>query len=449
MARFRIEGQNADGERKTFIYDNMTSELRNTDGSLYPVDPYVPMDYRAAAAAVVVAPDQPGMKRAIATLKIQLGLLCNYECGYCNQRYVPHTTQTNPDDIEQFLAMLRKADTGAIQQIEFWGGEPLVYWKTLKPLSAKLRVMFPRAEFVIITNGSLLDEEKNTWLDAMGFHVAISHDGPAQSARGPDPLDDDKSRAGIMDLYRRLHPLGRISINTMIHRENQSRELVAQFHQKTFGADVVVGEGAVIDPYDEGGLAASFQDPHEHIMFRRKAYDELVMGHAIGRMTVVQRVKDIIDSIANQRPAHVLGQKCGMDRADNLAVDLNGNVLTCQNVTAAAKKEDGTPHKLGRLDDLNAARLTTSTHWSKRSECSNCPVLQSCKGSCMFLEGKLWEAGCDNAFSDHLPFFAAAFSLMTGFMPRYIEGPQREDRKDVLGLVGGVPKRKVFPIIRQ
>ncbi len=69
----------------------------------------------------------------------------------------------------------------------------------------------------------------------------------------------------------------------------------------------------------------------------------------------------------------------------------------------------------------------------------------------MFLEGELWEAGCDNAFSDNVVFLAAAVEFLTGFVPVYIEGPQREDRKDIWGL-NGIPaetgsRKKVIPLV--
>jgi len=65
-----------------------------------------------------------------------------------------------------------------------------VYWKTLKPLAERLRGFYPDVQFSVITNGSLLDAGKNEWFNGMGFSVGLSHDGPGQSTRGPDPLSD-------------------------------------------------------------------------------------------------------------------------------------------------------------------------------------------------------------------------------------------------------------------
>lgn len=444
MSLFTIHALRQDGQRVTLNYDNQASTLTWVDGS--PVVQSQPRTFRDATAVSV---DQPGCKGSIRTLKISLGLSCNYECSYCSQRFVPHAESSNPSDIEPFFASLTDALIDPPERIEFWGGEPFVYWKTLKPLAERLRELYPQASFNIITNGSLLDAEKNEWLDRMGFGVGLSHDGPGYHARGADPLDDAEKRVSIMDLYGRLHPQGRISVNAMLHADNRSRAHVQAWLQERFGKDVRIGEGAFIDPYDDGGLASTFQTPADHIGFRAMAFKELRLGMAASFAIGQQKIMDFVQSIRTARPSSALGQKCGMDKADNIAVDLHGNVLTCQNVSAAAAAPNGQPHQIGHLSNLQAVKMRTATHWSKRKDCTSCPVLQLCKGSCMFLEGNLWDAGCDAAYSDNVPFLAAAIEYLTGCIPFYIEGDFREDRKDIFGQVHGVPdapKKRVIPI---
>ena len=68
----------------------------------------------------------------------------------------------------------------------------------------------------------------------------------------------------------------------------------------------------------------------------------------------------------------------------------------------------------------------------------------------MFLEGPLWEAACDNAYSDHVPFFVAAIEHLTGCSVYRIEGDLPESRSDIFGLsvVASqcAPERRVIPI---
>jgi uncharacterized protein len=444
MAQFKIHALRQDGQQVVLKYDNHSSALTWEDGR--PVVQAQPGTYRDAVAVSV---DQPGRKGNIRTLKVSLGLSCNYECNYCSQRFVPHAESSNSADIEPFVSQLVDAMIKPPERIEFWGGEPFVYWKTLKPLAERLRRVYPQASFNIITNGSLLDAEKNEWLDRMGFCVGLSHDGPGYHARGADPLDDSEKRVVIMDLYSRLHPQGRISINAMLHADNRSRAHVQAWLQEHFGQDVRIGEGSFIDPYDDGGLASTFQTQAEHVNFRALAYKELRLGLASQFDVAKQKIMDFVGSIRTARPASALGQKCGMDRTDSIAVDLHGNVLTCQNVSAVAAAPNGQPHQIGHMSNLQAVKMRTATHWSKRKDCASCPVLQLCKGSCMFLEGNLWDAGCNSAYSDNVPFFAAAIEFLTGCIPFYIEGDFRADRQDIFGQVHGaqdMPKQRVIPI---
>ena len=212
---------------------------------------------------------------------------------------------------------------------------------------------------------------------------------------------------------------------------------------------VPIGEGAYIDPYDEGGMAAVLRDPPEHLLYRARAFTELRQGRVANFQIARQKIQGFIDSIRHQRPASAVGQKCGMDKADNLAVDLSGNVITCQNVSAAATAPNGESHKIGHLSNLSNVAMKTATHWRQRRDCAACPVLQLCQGSSMFLDGLLWEAGCDSAYSDNVPLFAAAIEFLTGYTPYYIEGDFRGERKDLFGKVREVPeaqKKRVIAI---
>jgi uncharacterized protein len=415
------------------IYDNMASTLTDLRGNsmvrTVDADQLVPPE-----VAAVTSKDTPLGKTSPRILKISLGLSCNYACEYCSQRFVARNAETNPDDVSGFLNSLDAWVLKPPEAIEFWGGEPLVYIKTLRPLAEALRTKYPQARFSVITNGSLLNTELNHWLDELGFTVSVSHDGPGQHVRGPDSLEDLPTKHAILDLYQRLAPQGRFSFNAMMNRSNQSRaDIQAFFTQLTGDPKVMIGEGGFVDAYDAGGEALSLR-PEEFHTYRRQAFQDIRLGRADRISSVRDRLMSFVNSLRLKRPASSLGQKCGMDRSDAIAVDLNGNVITCQNVSATATAPNGEGHRIGHTSQLDQVALKTSTHWSKRAQCPQCPVLQICKGACMFLEGPLWEKSCDNAYSDALPIFTAGIEFLTGLIPVHIEGELRPDRKDIFGL---------------
>jgi uncharacterized protein len=137
-----------------------------------------------------------------------------------------------------------------------------------------------------------------------------------------------------------------------------------------------------------------------------------------------------------------------MDDEHVLSVDLHGNVLTCQNVSAVEISKNGESHKGGNLDDFGNISITTSTHWSNRAECPSCPVLHLCKGACMFLENKFWETSCANAYSDNVTMFALAFEKMTGYIPTLIKNDLLPlERQDIFGTVFKHSEKQVKKVI--
>lgn len=442
MALFRIFATK-DGHSKTFLYNNLTSELTHESGK--PVLPE-PEFKREWGTASVTSPENPAGKVSPRTLKISLGLSCNYECEYCSQRFVPRAAESNHKELDSFIAGLDQWVTTPPERVEFWGGEPLVYIKTLKPLVAAIKSKYPDARLSVITNGSLLTPEINEWIDESGMHVGMSHDGPGQHVRGPDPLDNPDTRAAVLDLYRRLRPQDRMSFNSMLNRQNTSRVAITKFFVELTGDQhVPIGEGSIVDAYDEGGTELSIR-PEEHGTLRRKLFTEIRDGKAPNFVVVHQKLQDMVGSLQQRRPASAVGQKCGMDNPEAIAVDLRGNVLTCQNVSSVGTNPAGQSHAIGHVNDLAAARLDTASHWSTRQECTNCPVLQVCKGSCMFLSGALWETTCDNAFTDSVPYFAAGIEITTGYVVQRVEGPHRADRHNLWDVSDNRKSSKVIPI---
>jgi uncharacterized protein len=371
---------------------------------------------------------------------------------------VERPPETSRKDIEAFMRRLDALEFDEAQglKIEFWGGEPLVYIKTLRPLVEAINERFKewqtKPRYSIITNGSLMTEEIASWLIGNCFEIAISHDGPGQHVRGPDPLQEPETRKAILGLYRALRPLGRISFNAMLNRANTSRKAIHDFFIEFTGdPNVILGEGSVVDAYDEGGYGSSLETKAEHFAFRREAFNDIFStGGNIGFYGVIQKIDSFTRSVLSHREARVLGQKCGMDDPHVLAIDLRGNVLTCQNVSAVETAPNGSSHCAGNIDDMDQVRVHSATHWRNRPHCSGCPVLQLCKGSCMFLEGDYWNASCANSYSDNIVLFALSFERMTGFIPVYIDAPDLPpERRDIWGnLLQHVetPRRRMIPI---
>lgn len=456
---FEIEAiRPTDNDKKIFYYNNETNALTTPDGGVFqyhtiPPNPNEPKEY------VSFDKNNPLKKsKKITTLKIQLGLSCNYSCEYCSQKFVERPPETSKKHIDEFIKKLDVLEFSEKEglRIELWGGEPFVYWKTMKPLVEAIWKKFEhwdkKPQFGIVTNGSLLTPEIIDWLQRYGFSVSISHDGPGQYVRGPDPLEDPEHRELILDFYKMQKKLGGvITFNSMLNAKNMSRkEIHDWFVNLTGDPDVILGEGGLVDAYDEDGDDLALQTNQEHFEFRKRAFVDFYNHKKNGFYMVARKIDGFTDNVLSQRNIKYVGQKCGMDDENTISIDLLGNVITCQNVTAAQTSMNGESHLAGTLDNYDEVRVKTSTHWSKRDHCSECPVVHLCRGACMFLEGKYWETSCANSYSDNITLFALSFFAMTGYIPAFIKNEHLPDvRRDIFGDVlehKEVKRKKIIPI---
>lgn len=415
--KFQIHIKTRDGKPGKIVYDNMSNQFSYLDGSLIKIDK-TPGQF---IDAIAVSPETPGKKvHAVNSLKIQMGLQCNYSCSYCSQAShleAGEATVTNVEDARKFLTTIDSWVEGEPNSIQLWGGEPFVYWKAMRVLVPGLKSRFPNADFGIITNGSLLDLEKLDWLISNNISISISHDGPGQSLRGVDPLDDPK----VLDLWKifvkELTPRGLLSVNSVLTAENCDVMAIRSWFVEKLGREVRTNFEGVVNVHDDNTMASSAKFTNVQYTTMKQSVFKAVFSDEFDRYSSLgQRAIGFFNSVVNNRPAAALGQKCGMDKESSLAVDLAGNVLTCHNTGANSK------HKIGHVSDFQNIKLDTSWHWSKREYCPTCPVLQICQGGCMYLDGAGFDVTCENEFQYAVPIFAAGIYALFGATFEAFEG---------------------------
>lgn len=407
------------GEEVRLVYRPHASELVDGEGVALLADAAP----RVFEPAPRVSPSAPGRKtREVRTLKIQLGLRCNLACSYCNQASaVPDHLATRTADAQDFLDKLDLWLEGAPQRIEFWGGEPLLYLAKLRRLVPALRERFPDAAFAMVSNGSLVDGEVIDFLEAWDVGVAISHDGPGQHLRGPDPFEDPVRAHWLRELCRRRgREAGRVHFHVVLTPANADLAATrAWFVERLGDPEVAVDAEGVVGVYDEQALPSATWSEEDYRRLHEGIVHAFETGDILHWRSLREKAQDFVHSLRGHRPGHALGQKCGMDAEDQIAVDLQGNVLTCQNTAARGR------HRIGNVDHMEAVRLDTATHWSHRECCTHCPVVQLCRGGCMFLEGLSFARTCENEYRFNLAVLAGVLRSVTGLRLESIAGDVR------------------------
>ena len=133
----------------------------------------------------------------IDNLYIVMGNQCNMQCRHCTQTPIKDISvqkQEIADEVWQVLdnfINFSLEDKGRMLPhfIVLWGGEPLVYWHTIKEIvsrcTEKIKTVpdwWQSVRFKINTNGLLLDKEKIDFINEHKMRVILSYDVPNPTA---------------------------------------------------------------------------------------------------------------------------------------------------------------------------------------------------------------------------------------------------------------------------
>ncbi len=122
--------------------------------------------------------------RGINAVYLLLGPACNMTCRHCSQTPIKNTFALQPDSelpevVIAFLKEWLNVKNGSFSRIYFWGGEPLLYWETIKRyiLLFEDRGIFPR-QYRIFSNGLLLTKEIADFCNRHNVLFTMSYDAP-------------------------------------------------------------------------------------------------------------------------------------------------------------------------------------------------------------------------------------------------------------------------------
>lgn len=378
---FRILTEN----NNIFYYDNLRNRIYDSSKQIFskkfqqvknkPENRVEPFDFTDEKYAY------PKKDKRIRQLKIQLGTNCNQKCSYCIQAAGNYKVDELPkkEDIDNFFKMFYDADLRVTEnfKIHLWGGEPLVYWKTLLYLIPKLRNFWPTAQIWFVSNGTAIDIDKLSFLIENRVELAFSHDGTAQALRGYNPLENDELKALWYYTFAKYKENNlNFRLNTVLSEQNADLYALDAYFTNYFGNEISYKyEDTIIAHSSNAVQFIGFSKRAENLLIN--TIDSAINYNSNPRIYAAlrQMPTEVLRRLCYQVPAEAIRAKCNAVNADVLSVDLKtGNVLSCHNVA-----QDWT---MGSLLDYNSIKVDKFKHWSLRDNCPKCPYLSACQGGC-------------------------------------------------------------------
>ena len=402
FVKFEITSTN----NRVQIYDNVTNDI---EGKLDNVD-LLRSAFPQKSQPIIFSRSFPSKKRLLGRLRIFVGQNCNYRCAFCTQYESKFSSAVvKKDGVDQFFKMLDAAGVELDEKcrIELWGGEPLIYQKTLKFLIPELRRRYPKATIWTISNGSLMREEILDFFIKYRVSLTFSHDAQAYFLRGKDPLDDPK----MLDMWREVVRCYKeagfsFGINTVISQYNCDLKKIEEFFAEKLPGVSYGFEGVVNALTNNAIQFCTFDAEHAQIL-HDSVVDALLNGKkSLTFDALLSRFERMIRRLIWNTSNMVFRGRCDAGGNNTLAVDLHGNVLSCHNVVSEN-------WFIGHLNDFDSIK-PRFYHWLDRDNCSLCPFLIGCQGNCPRNNNQSHNAACGVSSVFYGAIFQAAWKALTG-----------------------------------
>jgi uncharacterized protein len=348
-------------------------------------------------------------------LYLVLTKACNFRCRQCFQ-YERHP-DLHPElagvsslmsleiaraGIDSFANHIAESDVGELEtQIYFYGGEPLLNWDVLVGSveyanSLKGSSLPEDTTYMIVCNGSLVDEVKAKFFAEHGISVGLSMDGPKEkndafrlSARGEGTFDSIERALRILQQHRVNVTLSiTVNPNIVLDLPDIVRWAKDEMNVESISFNFVGGAS-----YAYTGAEMPL-DEYDSVL-ARKMVEAYVMARNIGiyEDKVSRKVDDFIDHSFKAVDCGAINNQLVIQPYGNIAFCHASNDYNVGSVTDPDFRIFGHPD-IGEWENVLPIN---------NPGCQSCPAISICGYGCFHHVRELGRplAGKDNQFCKH------------------------------------------------
>ncbi len=410
--RFKIVSVDNKGFEHIYYLDNKTLDI-TTDKNI-PLCLHNDPRFRNLSKKYTQISQDEIISNEPKELRIQLGLNCNYSCKYCHQhfenKYIHEHKIQLPIHIriKQFINLLQEKKIKP-KNIALWGGEPLVYWKSIKILVPALRKLYADIPIYFLTNGSLINDDIIDFCLKYKLGITLSHDAQAFSTYRNDknPLDNPIIICALKRYISAINSKDsnlRFNINVVITPENSNLKEIDNYFTTKFGYPVNWSIESIVRL---GVEASSIITPFS-LLDVKQLYDSMLelclKGLPLGR-GIDHHIYKALNYFINNDIYINQHYPCNNSSKDVLITTLDGTVLACHGA-------DESYATIGHLNFLGSVKNTKLIPWKNRIQCQDCLFLLLCKGGCPLMNDEDVNAACHNLRLWYFGIFKCVWLLL-------------------------------------
>ena len=304
-----------------------------------------------------------------------LGHNCNFSCRYCIQNNDFKKSEINSsvsEDtfsyIENLVKIRPSISTGKIKII-FWGGEPLIYFSSIKSVVDRLK---DSVDYGIISNGALLTKDIVDFLNEHNISFTVSNDGPnTKKTRRINILENENFRALFTSIKER-------AISSVISAYNQDfQELNKYIEEKVGKTNINYDLLAPSEALSEDAYNFNYEKLTDSLIkMANKAAEDLLLSEKTNESTFfVDYIKKI--RIGSKDKRAFVNRACE-EMHTSVSIDTMGNILSCHNSSDIMGNTKKTSFDL----EFKHAEYLKNIKIEDIKQCKDCFVYNFCGGDC-------------------------------------------------------------------
>ena len=374
-------------------------------------------------------------KKNTYNMRIDFGKACNFKCKYCMQKGIEKEVQDynniNIDELCESIIYVFKISKKEKLSINFFGGEPLLYWDYIKNIVQILKMsdIKEKVSFCIITNGSLFNGEIANFCIKYSIFVTLSYDGiDGQKLRGLDPLEPRTESYYSFLYFNRIRP-DLLNFNPVLTRNNYNILNIYRYISNRMHCKIRIGEGTLCTP---SSMNDDFSVIDESSL---EECSNVIVSIGINRLfqrfyMYSEMFVELYKNCIKHQPVELKG-RCNAFSDFPYVIELDGTIKRCATANKNFLFQPNIINECGNIIDIYRNRYNVEQiiailedkpySWINNENCLNCPYTVTCRGCCPVLttDQNIFDISCKQSIYLSQAFFAlflqVLYPKMTGF----------------------------------
>lgn len=309
-----------------------------------------------------------------------LGDACNMNCVYCKAHLANKKNKIISKNVSpKVLSFLKNTIENEPTLINFYGGEPLLYFDTIKYIIDSLAIPVGNVIWSTMTNGRNITPKMVEYINKNHITVNFSWDGMKTSTlRGYDVLANEKLRDCILSIEDLWINSTLTTLNYPLEIADAHRPYIEEYKHR-HGRPYLIHIGLATPTKENDPLYA-----YDYERIYREVKEILYQYVFNGGLEHDENEMTSYDLIARTM-LFKLKNKTEKIKIITMDMDINGNFFIC-------------PFSRKVVDTLDTLEsyMEKAILLSNKGKCkANCPVAGVCDGGCPQLKGTaLFSEGC-------------------------------------------------------